>query len=60
MKMYFEIHCVYTLFDGGFYAEQFYNFKGDAANTVSRKIIEKNMGVFENTVDGVRRYWVEL
>lgn len=32
----------------------------NTANTVSRKIIEKNRGVFENIVDGVRRYWIEL
>ena len=32
----------------------------NTANTASKKIIENNMGVFENIVDGVRRYWIEL
>jgi predicted acetyltransferase len=32
----------------------------NSRNIVSKKIIENNMGIFENIVDGVRRYWIEL
>jgi predicted acetyltransferase len=30
----------------------------DADNTGSRRAIERNGGVLENEVDGLRRYWV--
>lgn len=32
----------------------------DTDNVGSQKIIEKNMGILENIVDGTRRYWINL
>ena len=32
----------------------------NVTNEASRRIITSNNGVYENTVDGVERYWIEL
>ena len=32
----------------------------NVTNEASRRIITSNNGVYENTIDGIERYWIEL